>query len=133
MTAIAALGPFVALVGFLTGIRERRDDRVRAALSSLGKALVETRLYLRDQERGGKQDTDREDDLVRRWADTASALYALDTHLADVCEHKSRYWMEPAGWSEHDVRAKGIAIDCIYETYGTLLRAREAKLDRGID
>jgi hypothetical protein len=133
MAAWAALGPFVALISFLRGIRERRDDRIRAALLPLGKALVETRLYLRNQERDGQRDRNREDDLVRRWAEAGAALYALDSGLAQVCEHKSMYWMEPEEWSTHDVREKGIAIDRIYQTYGSLLTAREAKLDRGID
>lgn len=129
MVAWAALGPFVALVNFFQGLLERRDDRVRAALAPLGKALAETRLYLRDRERGSKRDSKREDELVRLWTSAAAALYAIDSALADICENKSRYWLQQ-NWSEQEIAERGIAIDDLYDTYGTLLKARETRLDR---
>lgn len=128
----AALGPFVGLVKFLSGLRQSRDDRVTAGLAPLSRALAETQLYLRDRERGVGRIQEREDGLVRMWTEAANALRSLDSALADTCYYKSQYWLEPDDWSEGKVQAKGIAIERLIETYAILLKARDVRLDRGI-
>jgi hypothetical protein len=133
MATWAALGPFVGLINFFRSSRDRRDDRTRAALSCLSKALLETRIYLRDLEKGTKKNTKRENDLARLWTEAANELRDLDSQLAQICYYKSDYWTMPDDWSEHNIRKRGIAIDRIYETYRILLRAPDRSLDRGID
>jgi len=128
--ASALLGPFVHLLAFFRGARDRHDDLTRAALSALGKALTETRLYLRDQDRTGARDETKEDQIVRLWQEAANELWGLDTQLANACHDKADYWLNPEGWNHERIRAKGIEIDRIYETYGDLLNVPDARIDR---
>ena len=129
MAIWAALGPFVRIVSFLGGRRDRQDDRTMTALRALSTALAETRLYLASRDRGEERNRDSEANLVRLWAGAANELRGLDAQLASICLHKSDYWIEPDEWSRHDVRAKGIQIDRLFRVYGSMLQSDD-RLDR---
>jgi hypothetical protein len=123
-----ALGPFVALIEFFRNIGERKDDRTRAALGALSQALTETRFYLRDRAKGAKPNQKSEDKIARLWAAAAVELRGLDSNLAMICQYKSDYWADPAGWTDVDVVDKCIQIDALFERYHKLLDLPGASL-----
>lgn len=126
-----ALGPFIQIVEFLGGITVRRDDRTRAALTALGKALTETRFYLRDRGKGIQPDQAREDEIARLWNAASVELRGLDSRLADTCQHKSEYWTDPDGWTGVEPVQKAIEIEALLEKYHELLDVPGASLRAG--
>lgn len=125
---LEALGPFIGVAKFLRSGLERRDDLTRSALSSLSKALFETRLYLRSQERGQARDQTREDAIVHLWAEASGALRGVDSDLATICHYKAEYWIDPEGWTDATIADRRIGIDALFVKYGELLHVSGATL-----
>jgi hypothetical protein len=123
-----ALGPFIGLINFFRSIGERRDDRTRAALAALSKALTDTRFYLRDRSSGTEPSRARQDEIVRLWTAAAIELRGLDTNLAEICQYKADYWTDPGGWAREDVVEKCISIDGVFDRYRELLDVPGAAL-----
>lgn len=99
--------------------RELRDN----ALRSISHALNETYLYYRDIETKGKaRNMDTEAQLSRYWAAAAVPMRHLDAQLAEVCEYKSQYWVNPETWNPGKVRELGIGLHEVRGRYQALLR-----------
>jgi hypothetical protein len=99
--------------------RELRDS----ALRSLSHAIRETKIYYNrnlDLDRGAR-DRDIEAQLVRYWAAAAIPLRHVDPQLAEICEHKSDYWLDPQDWTKDDVARFRIGLNGVDESYRRLL------------
>ena len=94
---IALLGPLRAMS---KDNREMRDN----ALRSISHALNETCIYYRTIERGKGRDTEVEDQLSRYWAAAAIPIRHLDPELAQICQYKSDYWLNPDEWTPEQWR-----------------------------
>lgn len=110
------------LIGHMTEIgRDKRELRDNA-LRSISHALNETYLYYRDIDSGKERNMDTEAQLSRYWAAAAIPLRHIDNELAEVCEYKSDYWINPETWDQSKIMEFGIALEDVRERYRTLLR-----------
>ena len=100
--------------------RELRDNALRAILV----ALDETYLYYRDLERGKGRDEDREALLVRYWSAAAIPMRHVDRRLAQSCDLKAEYWLNPEKYNGEDVRELGIGLESVRNAYRTLLEPK---------
>ena len=66
----------------------------------------------------------RRDHLVHLWSQAAIPLRHIDLELAEICQYKSRYWLEPSNWRNEDVENFGIALEIVRDRYHALLQPR---------
>lgn len=105
------------LLDMLGAERFRDDQRKDFALSSILAATSETKLYLKRK----KRDQRIEEQLVRLWAAAAVPLRHYDRDLAERCTMKSEYWLNPANYSDADIKKFRIGIDQVYKEAKRLL------------
>ncbi len=103
--------------------RDRRDLRDNA-LRAISNALNETSIYYRDLGRGKPRDFDIEAQLSRFWSAAAIPIRHFDPQLAEVCEHKADYWLNPDQWTEQEVKRLGIGLTTVRDQYRTMLWGR---------
>jgi hypothetical protein len=102
--------------------RDRRDYRDNA-LRAVSHALTETCLYYRNLERTGRH-PDIEAQLSKYWSAAAIPIRHLDVELAEVCDRKSEYWINPRNYQLEDIRRLGIGLEAVREEYRSLLKYR---------
>lgn len=114
-----------ALRGWFQSLRQRKrelNDREQMALERLGKAVTETRLYLKRLDRAaiskakkGQAERRRargtEEELSRLWTDASIALRRVNQNLAERCYLKGGYWADPENWSAADIKSTNIAFE----------------------
>jgi hypothetical protein len=104
-----------------TATRERskfKDD----ALRSISHALDETYLYYRDIEHGQLPNRDKEAMLVKYWSAAAINLRHFDSRLAEICDHKAEYWVNPANYRKQDIQELGIGLNNVRQAYRKMLK-----------
>jgi hypothetical protein len=101
--------------------RERRDQALRA----ISAALIATKAYIVARQGGAAVDTSREIEIAGLWNEAAIPLGSIDPDFAARCFIKGGYWLEPGVWGDDQVRAKGIAIDQVFEETERMLRSRK--------
>jgi len=101
----------------------RRDDRQLAddALRAISTALRETKIYYATLERGQVRSADSELQLSRLWAEAAIPLRHVDMELAQVCEYKSDYWLNPETWIDERVEEVSIQLENVDARFRSLL------------
>jgi len=112
----------IGLLGAISRLRAKDRELADKALSTVSHALNETCLYYRDVASGSVTDKERESLLVRAWAAAAIPLRHIDTELADICQHKSEYWLNPESWDQDRIKQLGIGLDEVREQYRAKLR-----------
>lgn len=100
--------------------RELRDTALRAILV----ALEETYLYYRDQDRGKSRDLDKEAQLVRYWSAAAIPMRHVDANLAQRCDMKAEYWLNPESYDREQISELGIGLESVRNAYRTLLQPK---------
>ncbi|KAA0013288.1 hypothetical protein F0A17_08645 [Billgrantia pellis] len=100
--------------------RELRDNALREILV----ALDETYLYYRDIERGKGRSDDREALLVRYWSAAAIPMRHIDRDLAQRCDQKAEYCLNPDTYDADAVKELGIGLESVRNAYRTLLNPR---------
>lgn len=111
---IKLLGPVATLS------RERRELK-DSALRSISTALNETYLYYRDLEKGSQRNLDREAQLTKYWSAAAIPLRHFDDELANICDYKSEYWVNPENYSDEEVSKLGIELGEVRQAYRKML------------
>jgi hypothetical protein len=104
--------------------RELRDAALRAVLV----ALDETYLYYRDLGRGRPRDLDREVQLVRYWSAAAIPMRHVDPDLAQRCDQKAEYWLNPDNYTPDHVKELDIGLESVRNAYRTLLHPKSLML-----
>ena len=107
----------LALLGPLTTLRQEKRELADNALRSISHALNETYLYYRSIELGGVRNRDTEAQLSRYWAAAAIPLRHIDLKLAEICEYKAEYWVNPDTWDNAKVKELGIGLDDVRKQY----------------
>ena len=116
----------INLIGPITEMsRDKRELRDNA-LRSISHALNETYLYYRGINSGKDRDMDTEAQLSRYWAATAIPLRHIDSELAEICEYKSNYWINPETWDNSKIDELGIGLEDVRERYLKLLRPKRS-------
>lgn len=98
--------------------RERKD----AALRAIVIALDETYLYYRDQANGRERDLEREGQLAKYWSAAAIPMRHVDPVLAERCDLKAEFWLNPEQYTGEAVQALNISLDSVRSAYRGLLR-----------
>lgn len=116
------LAPSIA--SFSKERRELRDNALRA----ITHALDETYLYYRNIERGKPRDQEVEAQLVRYWSAAAIPVRHIDTQLAERCDRKSEYWLNPDSYDHRQVVGLGIDLGSVREEYRSLLNPKSPSI-----
>ena len=111
----------IGLLDPLIQIKKDRRELADSALNAISQALNETLLYYRDIEAGHAIDDQREAQLVRLWSAAAIPLRHIDPELADICEYKSEYWVNPRSWDNQQVERLGIGLENVRDRYRAML------------
>lgn len=106
----------------IRAFRKDRRELADAALRAVSLALEETSLYYQRMERGASRDQDTEAQLVKYWSAAAIPIRHIDANLAQACDCKAEYWVNPDTWPKRKIRAKGIDLATVRERYRELLR-----------
>jgi hypothetical protein len=109
------LGPIATMT------KERRELK-DGALRAISNALDETYLYYRDIENGSNNNSDREAILARYWSAAAISIRHFDEDLANICDHKSEYWINPRRYSDREINDTRIQLDNVRDAYRKLLK-----------
>ena len=116
------LGKLIALLGPLRAMsRDHREVRDNA-LRSISHALNETCIYYRKLDSGRARSLEVEDQLSRYWAAAAIPIRHIDQELAQICEHKSEYWLNPEEWTPEQLSHFNIELAGVRDQYRQLLR-----------
>jgi len=118
---LPGLGELKWFLDWAISLGRRRGERVDAAVTTVGKALVETELYLRDRVGGLDRVQVREDEIVRLWRTATEALRHIDEDFARAAAMKAQYWLNPDAWSDNDAAIAEIAIFRITNRYYDLM------------
>jgi hypothetical protein len=109
-----------SLVSLSKDRRDLKDNALRAILH----ALDETYLYYRNIENGNSRDREVEAQLVRYWSAAAIPVRHIDSELAERCDRKSEYWLNPDSYNERKVADLGIELKSVRDAYRALLHPR---------
>lgn len=109
------------LLDYFQRERHHQDDRQDAALMAIYVASQETKIYIERLRRGFKPSRDMEEALARLWQKAAVPIRHFDPDLAERCMFKSEYWLNPAEWSDKDVKEQRIEIERVYQEARGLL------------
>jgi len=99
----------ISIIPLIGNASKEKRELADEALRSVSHALTETSLYVRKYLEKGSRDTNIEEQLVRYWSAAAIPLRHFDRELAEICEYKSEYWINPEEWDP--AKTKGISID----------------------
>ena len=116
---------FIALIPSFEKAASLRRDFQDNALRSISHALNETFIYYRDIDAGKPRNQEVEAQLSRYWAAAAIPLRHIDRELAEICEYKSEYWLNPEHWSQEQVEQVGIGLQKVRDQYRSLLAPKK--------
>jgi hypothetical protein len=120
----------IDLADRIRDVRIENRDLADNALRAISTALTETYIYYRGLDRGNQRSADIEEQLARYWAAAAIPLRHIDARLAERCDRKAEYWLNPDGWSRAQVTKAGIALDDVRKKYRALLLPKNASKKR---
>ena len=99
----------IALISAVADLSKEKRELADDALRAISLALTETSIYYEKYNKTRQRNKETEEMLVRYWSAAAIPLRHINLGLAEICELKSEYWLDPTGWNEE--KANGIAID----------------------
>jgi hypothetical protein len=120
----------VGLLGPIATLSRDRRELKDSALRAISTALLETKLYYRDQTSGKARNMDVEAQLSKYWAAAAIPLRHIDEELAMTCEYKADFWTQPDNWSDEDVRRVGIKLGDVSDAYRKIAMPRFSSTSR---
>lgn len=109
------------ILGPIATLSKDRRELKDSALRAISTALNETYLYYRDINNGSQKNPEREAQLSKYWSAAAIPIRHFDEQLAQVCENKSEYWINPYSYDERTIRELGIALDDVRKAYRKML------------
>ncbi len=127
---IELINSLVGILGPIATSSRENEAKKDQALRAVSYALDETFLYYRDLRNGNLQDREREAQLVKLWSAAAIPLRHFDHDLANICDMKSEYWINPDQYTEVQVQEMGIKLDDVRGAYRKLLKPRSSMFER---
>ena len=116
------LDGLVKIFGPIATLAKTKRELQDSALSAISTALDETYLYYRDLEKGSERNMERETLLVKYWSAAAIPVRHFDGQLANICDLKSEYWLNPEIYSEQQLDELNIRLSDIRVAYRNMLR-----------
>lgn len=123
-TAFTLFDKALSVLGLIKDKKKHRNEKTDQALSALYEALAETRHYISELDEGKSRDRNKEFAIARLWNSALIPLREIDPELAERCFLKGGYWMEPDIWDSRSIKAKGIAINMMFDSTRHLLKDR---------
>ncbi|APX99916.1 hypothetical protein [Lacinutrix venerupis] len=105
------------ILGPIATASKENSSKKDRALRALSYALDKTCLYYRDLRNGILKDREREAQLVRYWSAAAIPLRHFDSNLAEICDHKSEYWLDPENYDDSQIDEMGIRLEDVRNAY----------------
>lgn len=118
------------LIPSLTAFSKERRELHENALRAINHALDETCIYYRNIELGKPRDQEVEAQLVRYWSAAAIPMRHIDPELAERCDRKSEYWLNPERHEHKQVLSMGIDLETVRKKYRSLLHPKRPALRR---
>jgi hypothetical protein len=109
------------ILGPIATATKERSNMKDKPLRAISHALNETYLYYRDIELGYLRNRDKEAMLVRYWSAAAISLRHFDRKLANKCDNKAEYWVNPDNYNTTDIEKLGIGLDSVRQAYRKML------------
>lgn len=122
MTINEILEGLSKILGPIATLSKDRRELKDTALRAISNALDETYLYYRDQHNGSPKNLERESLLVKYWSAAAIPMRHFDQSLANRCDEKSEYWINPSNYDAGDINELGIGLDNVRQAYRKMLR-----------
>ncbi|MBK8656916.1 MAG: hypothetical protein IPN20_24115 [Haliscomenobacter sp.] len=110
------------ILGPIATATKERSQMKDEALRAISHALNETYLYYRDIEHGHLPNRDKEAMLVKYWSAAAISLRHFDQRLANICDNKAEYWVNPDNYNSADIENLGIGLDSVRQAYRKMLK-----------
>ncbi|MGE8358950.1 hypothetical protein [Pseudomonas sp.] len=98
--------------------RQRRCDAIKLVKS----AVVATKSYMHDIEKGISPSREVEKDLSQKWVDASMAIIDYDHELYEVAKIKSLGWADPKDWALAASRPWAIKLNTIIDQCEYLLK-----------
>jgi hypothetical protein len=115
------LDGLIKILGPIATLSKERRELKDVALRAISNALDETCLYYRDQLKGSPRNLDREGLLAKYWSAAAIPMRHFDETLANICDHKSEYWINPENYDSDEIKDLGIGLDDVRKAYRKML------------
>lgn len=110
------------ILGPIATLSKERRELKDAALRGICNALDETYLYYRDLDKGTPRSLDREGVIAKYWSAAAISMRHFDPHLAELCDLKSEFWIQPDQYKPEDIKNIGIGLNDVRTAYRQHLR-----------
>ncbi|MBK8044835.1 MAG: hypothetical protein IPK21_20610 [Haliscomenobacter sp.] len=110
------------ILGPIATATKERSQMKDEALRAISHARNETYLYYRDIEHGHLPNRDKEAMLVKYWSAAAISLRHFDQRLANICDNKAEYWVNPDNYNSADIENLGIGLDSVRQAYRKMLK-----------
>lgn len=120
-----AISALASLIGtWKASNQENKSDiqKKRDAVQLVMSAVVVTKSYLHDVERGAAPSRDIEKDLSLKWVHASMAIIEYDRELHEVAKIKSLGWADPNEWARAASRPWAIKLDTIIEQCKHILK-----------
>jgi hypothetical protein len=109
------------ILGPIATLSKDRRELKDGALRAISNALDETFLYYRDLGNVSERSLDREALLAKYWSAAAIHMRHFDQNLANICDHKSEYWINPNNYNSEQIKELGIGLDDVRLVYRKML------------
>ena len=110
----------IGLLGPIATLSKDKRELKDSALRSISTALLETKIYYRDQKAGKPRSTDTEAQLAKYWAAAAIPLRHIDQDLSTTCEYKAEFWVDPEMWVGANADDFSIKLEDVTKAYRKL-------------
>jgi hypothetical protein len=110
------------ILGPIATLSKDRRELKDSALRAISNALDETFLYYRDLDKDSPRNMEREALLAKYWSAAAIPMRHFDERLANICDHKSEYWVNPDNYETTHIKELGIGLDDVRQAYRKMLR-----------
>lgn len=111
----------VKILGPVATLSKDRRELKDSALRAISTALDETYLYYRDLDKGILRNMEREAQLAKYWSAAAIPMRHFDEQLANICDYKSEYWVNPEHYNNEQITALGIELGEVRQAYRKML------------
>ena len=120
--ALSGIASLVEL--WKTNKQEAKSDKQKKldAIHLVMSAVVITKAYLHDIERGIAPSREAEKDLSIKWVNASMAIIEYDRDLHEVAKIKSLGWADPNEWARAASRPWAIKLDTIIEQCQYILK-----------
>jgi hypothetical protein len=109
------------ILGPIATLSKEKRELKDSALRAISIALDETYLYYRDLKRNPQKNLEREALLVKYWSAAAIPMRHFDPELANICDHKAEYWVDPESYDHTEIEELEIGLDNVRRAYRRLL------------